>query len=79
MIGIVGDGLMVTLAGVAAGFAAALATVQLVKSLLFGITAYDPTTLLAAPTSLIVIAVIACLFPAARAARVDPSLALRAE
>jgi predicted permease len=79
MIGIVGDGLMVTLAGVAAGFAAALATVQLVKSLLFGITAYDPATLLAAPTSLIVIAVIACLFPAARAARVDPALALRAE
>jgi putative ABC transport system permease protein len=79
MTGIVGDGLMVTLVGVAAGFAAALATVQLVKSLLFGITVYDPATLLAAPTSLIVIAVIACLFPAARAARVDPALALRAE
>jgi len=79
MTAVVGDGLMVTLAGVAAGFAAALATVQLVKSLLFGITAYDPVTLAAAPTSLIVIAVVACLVPAARAARVDPMLALRSE
>jgi ABC-type antimicrobial peptide transport system permease subunit len=72
-------GLAVTLGGVALGFVAALGAVQLVKSLLFGITAHDPVTLVAAPASLIVITVVACLLPAARAARVDPMLALRAE
>jgi len=69
----------VTLAGVVVGFTAAPATAQLVKSLLFGITPHDPVTLVAAPSSLIVITILACLLPAARAARVDPMLALRAE
>ena len=76
---VVRDGLAVTLGGVVVGFAAALGTSVLVKSLLFGISNHDPVTLLAAPTSLIVITIAACLLPAARAARVDPILALRAE
>ena len=79
MTGVVRDGLAVTLGGVVVGFVAALGTSQLVKSILFGITPHDPVTLLAAPTSLIVITVVACFLPAARAARVDPMLALRAE
>src|SRR5262249_36573919 len=77
--GVVRDGLAVTLAGAALGFAAALGTVQLVKSLLFGITPHDPLTLIAAASSLIVITILASLLPAARAARIDPMLALRAE
>lgn len=79
MTGVVRDGLTVTLAGVACGFAGALATVPLVKSLLFGITTHDPLTLFAAPASLLAVTVVACLVPAARAARVDPMVALRAE
>jgi predicted permease len=79
MSGVVRDGLTVTLGGAVLGLAAALGTVQLVKSQLFGITPHDPVTLLAAPSSLIVITILACLLPAARAARVDPMLALRAE
>jgi ABC-type antimicrobial peptide transport system permease subunit len=66
----------VTLIGVAAGLAVAMAAVQLVQSLLFGVDPHDPLT---APASLIVVAVAACLLPAARAARVDPMIALRAE
>jgi predicted permease len=73
------DGLSVTCAGVGVGLIAALAAVQLVKSLLFGITPYDPVTLVAAPVSLLVVAIVASALPAARAARVDPMEALRAE
>jgi hypothetical protein len=79
MTDVVRDGLGVTLIGVAAGFVAALVAVQLVKSLLFGITPHDPVTLLTAPATLILIAVVACLLPAVRAAKVDPMIALRAE
>jgi ABC-type antimicrobial peptide transport system permease subunit len=79
MTAVIRDGVAVTLGGVSVGFLAALGTSVLVKSLLFGITNYDPLTLFAAPTSLIVITVVACVPPAVRAARVDPMLALRAE
>jgi ABC-type antimicrobial peptide transport system permease subunit len=72
-------GLRIALAGVGVGFAAAFAAVQLVKSLLFGITPYDPLTSLVAPLSLIIVAAIACLFPALRGSRVDPMVALRAD
>ena len=76
---VVRDGLAVTGLGIAAGGAAALGTVQLVRSLLFGITPHDPLTLLAAPALLVLVALTACLLPAARAARTDPMVALRAE
>jgi len=73
------DGLKVAAAGAAVGFAVALAAVQLVRSLLFGVTPYDPATLALAPLSLIVVAALAALVPALRAASVDPVVALRAE
>jgi predicted permease len=76
---IVRDGLSVTVVGVTIGFVAALASVQSVKSLLFGVTAYDPLTLLISPVTLLIVAVIACALPAARAARVDPMVALRSD
>jgi predicted permease len=73
------EALVVALGGVAAGLTAALFSVRLVKSLLFGITPTDPTALAAAILSLVAIAIIGALLPAARAARVDPVTALRAE
>jgi predicted permease len=76
---VVRDGLAVTGLGIAAGGAAALVTVQLVRSLLFGISPHDPLTLLAAPLLLVIVALVACLLPAARAAHTDPMIALRAE
>jgi predicted permease len=79
MILVVRDGLAITLAGVVAGFVAALATAQLVRSLLFGVTPHDPVTLLAAPAFLVLTAMVACWLPARRAARVDPMIALRAD
>jgi predicted permease len=79
MRGVIRDGLVVSLGGVAVGLTAALAATQLVKSLLFGVTPRDPVTLFAAPTLLVAIAILASVVPAMRAARVDPMMALRAE
>jgi predicted permease len=76
---VVREGLTVTLAGLAAGIVAALATVRVVETLLFGVTPRDPLTLAAAAASLVAIAMLACAVPASRAARVDPMIALRGE
>ena len=76
---VVRDGLVVTLAGLAAGVVAALASVRVVQTLLFGVTPQDPLTLAAAGASLLAIAILACAVPASRAARVDPLIALRGE
>jgi predicted lysophospholipase L1 biosynthesis ABC-type transport system permease subunit len=76
---VVRDGLRVALVGIACGVGAALVTVSLVKSLLFGLTPHDPATLVIACFSLLAVALVACLGPALRAARVDPMTALRTE
>ncbi|MGH9158937.1 MAG: FtsX-like permease family protein, partial [Vicinamibacteraceae bacterium] len=76
---VVREGLTVTLIGLAVGVVAALATVRVVKSLLFGVTPQDPLTLAAAGASLIAVAILACTVPASRAARVDPMITFRGE
>ncbi len=77
--GILRDGLTITLAGIVVGLAAALGVVRLMTSLLFGITPHDPMTMFIAPASLVAVAIAACVFPALRAARIDPITALRAD
>jgi predicted permease len=79
MVRVVGDAVQITVAGVLVGLAVALAAAQLLRTLLFGVTTYDPVTIITAPALLLIIAIAACLEPAARAARVDPMLTLRAE
>jgi putative ABC transport system permease protein len=76
---VVADAVQITVAGVLVGGAVALAAAQLLRTLLFGVTTYDPVTMIAAPALLLMTAIAACLGPAARAARVDPVLTLRAE
>jgi putative ABC transport system permease protein len=49
------------------------------KSLLFGVGAWDFTTLAAMAALLVMVAALACLVPARCAMRVDPMVALRAE
>ena len=68
-----------TSAGVLAGTAAALAMGRVVKSMLYGLQSWDPLTLIAAATSLILIALLSSWVPARRAANVDPIKALRHE
>jgi putative ABC transport system permease protein len=49
------------------------------KSLLFGVTAHDPLTFASVAGLLILIAILACYFPARRAMLVDPAVAFRYE
>ena len=52
---------------------------QLVRSFIFGVTFYDVRTLLAVVLILLAVTAVAALVPANRAARVDPTIALRRE
>jgi len=69
------------LAGIGAGLGmmAALGVTRLMSSLLFRITAVDPTTYAAVSVVLITAAAVASYLPARRATRVDPGEALRIE
>ena len=76
---VVGQGLRLTMIGLALGFAAALAVSRLLTGLLFGINATDPLTFLAVALLLTLVAMAACYIPARRAMRVDPIVALKYE
>jgi len=76
---VVGEGVRVTALGVVLGVACALAAGRLVASLLFGTSPRDPAVLAGASIVLLVVAVAASLIPAWRAARVDPTTALRTD
>jgi putative ABC transport system permease protein len=67
------------LAGIVIGAAIALAAAHWVQPLLFGETAHDPLVFAAVAAILVVVAAAASAIPAWRAARVDPSVALRTE
>jgi putative ABC transport system permease protein len=73
------EGAMIGAAGLTLGIAAALALTRFMSALLFGVSARDPITFVALPVGLLLVAVVASLIPAARAVRVSPVVALRAE
>jgi predicted permease len=74
---IIREGLTLSLTGVALGLVGALWLGSLASSLLFGVTASDPLTFAMVSLLLTAVAIAACYFPARRAMRVDPILALR--
>jgi putative ABC transport system permease protein len=75
--GVLTQGLKLTLLGVALGVPAALATARLVEGLLYGVDPRDPVVFISVPMALVLVACMACLLPALRAARVNPVDALR--
>jgi len=76
---VVGDGLRVTLLGVVIGAVVALGGTRALTGLLFGVSARDPMIYGTVALLLVVVGALASAVPAARAARVDPNTALRAE
>jgi predicted permease len=69
----------VTLAGVALGVPLAMAATKVLQSMLFGVKPRDPVTFAAALLGIALVALLASLIPAMRAASVDPMVALRDE
>jgi len=76
---VLGEGARLTVLGLVFGLLAALGLTQLMRSLLFGVSALDPVTFASVAVVLALVAVVACCIPARRAMRTDPAAALRYE
>ena len=76
---VVGQGLQLTLIGVAIGLGAALLVTQVMQGLLYGVSPTDPVTFLSIALLLIGVALVASYVPARRAMKVEPVIALRNE
>jgi putative ABC transport system permease protein len=76
---VVGQGMRLAIVGLALGIAGSLGLSRFLASLLFGITPTDPITMGWVIASLGAVTLLACVIPAMRALRVEPTVALRSE
>jgi putative ABC transport system permease protein len=79
MLMVVRRGVILAAAGIAIGLIGALLLTGMLTRLLYGVSARDPLTFVTIPAFLALVALVASLIPAARASRVDPIVAMRAE
>jgi ABC-type antimicrobial peptide transport system permease subunit len=74
---VLGEGLIVTVIGVVIGIGGAFGLTRLIASQLYGVTPMDPPTIVTVAVTLTAVAMLACMIPSWRAAKVDPLSALR--
>jgi predicted permease len=76
---ILGNGLRLAAMGIALGVAGAWVASRMLATLLYGVETHDAVSFVVAPTLVLIVATLAALLPAIRAANVAPSIALRYE
>jgi putative ABC transport system permease protein len=76
---VIGEAMKIALIGILFGLAGAFALTRLVESLLFGISSKDPVTYAGVSVLMIAVVLAASYFPARRAIKIDPMVALRYE
>jgi putative ABC transport system permease protein len=76
---ILGQALLLALIGLGIGIVLAITSTRVMSSLLYGINATDPLTLVSTSLVLLAVALLASYVPARRATKVDPMVALRYE
>ncbi len=76
---VLGEGGRLLVAGLALGVGGAVVLSRLIQGLLFGVAPHDPVTLAVVAVVMSAIGLLACWIPAARAARIDPGEAIRAQ
>ncbi len=76
---VLGEATTLTASGVVLGLAGAVGAGRLMRGLLYGVEAHDPLALGATALVMLLVGLLASGVPAARAARVEPGVALRAE
>jgi putative ABC transport system permease protein len=77
--GVISEGVLHALAGLAVGLGLSLGLMRGLQSLLFDVAPTDPLTLVAVALTLLGVSLAACVGPATRAMRIDPVVALREE
>jgi putative ABC transport system permease protein len=76
---VVGDGLKLVLFGLVLGAIGATFATRLLQNQLYDVNRHDPATYIAVALALLMVSSAACFLPARRAARLDPTVALRSE
>jgi ABC-type antimicrobial peptide transport system permease subunit len=76
---VLGQTLVLAAIGIAGGFVTAIAVTRFAANLLYGISPADPATFALIAVLLLLVSLVAGYFPARRATRIDPMIALRSE
>jgi predicted permease len=76
---VLGEGWVLLAAGLVLGVLGSLVATRMLSALLYGVTPSDPVTVIMVALLMALVGTLACWLPAARAAKVEPAIALRAE